>query len=103
MDIIKEAPLKNEVMFRWNNPKYTFERKIRKGEIIYRFKSIETQIDIYNMFVVYKNSLHHKNLIDSVITIVKHFSENPKVIKTEVAFEMIFKNLLDAFPHPYHV
>lgn len=102
MDIIEEVPIKDGIIIRWNNPKYFYERKLRKGEKIYRIKSIETQIDIFNMFIVYKNSLYHKNLIDSVLTIIDHFLESPKVIKTDVVFEMIFKYFFDVFPHPYH-
>ena len=100
--LIEEAPFKNGFMYRWGNPNLTYYRKLRKGEIMYRIKTVRMQRDIYKMFIVFKDKLYHKEIIDSAIKVIKFIGKNTKVLKTEEAYGKMIDRLYGIFPHPYY-
>ena len=101
--LIEEVAFKNGLMYRWGNPNYTYFRKLRKGEIMYRIKTVRTQRDICNMLIVYKDKLYHKKTIDSTIKLMKILGTSSKILKNEVVFDKIIDKFYDVFPNPYYI
>ena len=102
MDLIDAVKINNGIIQRWENPNLFYARIPNKREIIFRAKTVKTNQALYNMFIVYEDSLNDSDIIRSITYLINNLGGFQKIIKTEEAMDNVFNYLYDICPHPYH-